>query len=101
MFSSGKFLSPIVTAGLPAPTPADAPPAAVLLLVLELIEDELPLLLALPHAARPTVSTSAAETLAVKVLNLLHRLPVIQLLLVVVCRSERFGKRTRRRPRRP
>ena len=42
MFSSGKFLSPIVTAGLPAPGPPDAAVEAVL----ELLDDEL----LLPHA---------------------------------------------------
>jgi hypothetical protein len=55
MFSSAKFLSPIVTAGLPAPAPLAV---AVELLVddaLELLDDEL----LLPHAARPATSAAA------------------------------------------
>jgi hypothetical protein len=57
MFSSAKFLSPIVTAGLPAPGPL---PAALELLdedVLELLDDEL-----LPHAASPAASATAASS---------------------------------------
>jgi hypothetical protein len=52
MFSSGKFLSPIVTAGLPAPGPLDAVVEAVLDDVLELLEEEL----LLPHAAKPNAT---------------------------------------------
>ncbi|GAC1436411.1 MAG: hypothetical protein NVSMB51_07820 [Solirubrobacteraceae bacterium] len=56
MFSSVKFLSPIVTAGLPLPGPAAADPAGALVL-----PDEVDLLLELelPQAARPTDSASA------------------------------------------
>jgi hypothetical protein len=44
-------LSPIVTAGLPAPGPPDAAVEAVLDEVLELLDDEL-----LPHAAKPSIT---------------------------------------------
>jgi hypothetical protein len=58
MFSSAKFLSPIVTAGLPAPGPPDAALELVLLVVVLVLED-----LLLPHAASTMLSattTSAA-----------------------------------------
>ena len=53
MFSSAKFLSPIVTAGLPTPGPLAAGVAAgvLALVALELLDDVL-----LPQAARPTSS---------------------------------------------
>src|ERR1700746_308522 len=55
MNSSGKFLSPIVTAGLPAPVPV----AALVAVVAVLVEEDL---LLLPHAAsaRASIATSAA-----------------------------------------
>jgi hypothetical protein len=78
-------LSPIVTAGLPAPGPL---PAALELAVValelldeELLEDEL-----LPHAAMPTVSANAAEMPHTCLLALLHRLPFMRRLLCVRCR---------------
>src|ERR1700683_4052567 len=87
MFSSAKFLSPIVTAGLPTPGPLDAA-VAVLAVVAGgglLLLDHVVLLL-LPHAARPTLSAdsaTAASTLVIRELDLLHLLAVISRLLVL------------------
>jgi hypothetical protein len=55
-------LSPIVTAGLPAPGPLAADAAVELLDedALELLDDEL----LLPHAASPTTSAPAASSAA-------------------------------------
>jgi hypothetical protein len=59
MSSSAKFLSPIVTAGLPAPGPVAAGAGAAV----ELLDDDV--LLLLPHAANP-VPTSDRVSLALK-----------------------------------
>jgi len=81
MFSSAKFLSPIVTAGLPAP----GPPAGVVeadVVALELLEDEE---LLLPHAASPTliaVTAHSAAAVPPRVLKVLHRVPGIRCLLI-------------------
>src|ERR1700677_1506925 len=83
MFSSAKFLSPIVTAGLPTPGPLVAAELvavvlAVLAAELVLLDDEL---LLLPQAASPTpsaVTANAAEMLDMNVLDLLRRLRVIR-----------------------
>src|SRR5579875_4229055 len=82
MFSSAKFLSPIVTAGLPTPGPLLAGFAAVLevleLVVLEPVDDDL----LLPHAASATPSASSASavhTPRVNVLRITNRPPVIKL----------------------
>jgi hypothetical protein len=69
-------LSPIVTAGLPAPGPL-AVEVEVDDDALELDDDEL---LLLPHAAKPTLNALTANSAAVlppAVLNLLHRVPGI------------------------
>src|ERR1700689_1641132 len=85
MFSSAKFLSPIVTAGLPTPGPLDAVVAVLAVVaVVELLLDDVVLLL--PHAARPTLSAdsaTAASTLVIRELDLLHLLAVISRLLVL------------------
>ena len=81
MFSSAKFLSPIVTAGLPAPGPPAAGAEADVV-ALELLEDDE---LLLPHAASPTLSAVTANSAAAlprRVLELLHRVPGIRRLLV-------------------
>jgi hypothetical protein len=83
MFSSAKFLSPIVTAGLPVPGPLDAG-ATPDVVALELLED---VELLLPHAASPTVSAAVANSAAAlnqRVLDLLHRVFDIRRLLVCV-----------------
>jgi hypothetical protein len=75
MFSSVKFLSPIVTAGLPTPGPLAAAAAAVVV-VFELEED----VLLLPQAAIPTLSAISANAAEIPRLNLpqlFHRLRVI------------------------
>ena len=56
MFSSAKFLSPTVTAGLPTPGPLAAAVAGRGARR-ELVDDDL----LLPQAARPAASTSAAS----------------------------------------
>src|SRR2546421_7529911 len=85
MFSSEKFLSPIVTAGLPTPGPlAAGPDAPVVALELELVDDEL----LLPQAVRPATTASAAEPLATRVLNLPDFVPLIRRLLLVGFRLE-------------
>src|SRR5438309_5639872 len=97
MFSSEKFLSPIVTAGLPTPGPlaagADAP---VVALELELVDDEL----LLPQAVRPATTASAAEPLATRVLNLPDFVPLIRRLLLVGFRLEDHWCLRRAPPRR-
>jgi hypothetical protein len=74
---------------LPTPGPlaadvdAAVPAGALELVVLELLDDDL---LLLPHAASPTLSAANANIAAAlppRVLNLLHRLPVIRRLLIV------------------
>src|ERR1700730_16159947 len=92
MFSSVKFLSPIVTPGLPTPGPVAATGAVVgvleldagvlELVVLELLEDEL----LLSHAASATVSATSenlAEPPLIIALNLIRLIGVIRRLLVV------------------
>src|SRR5690242_3673823 len=76
MFSSAKFLSPIVTAGLPAPGPPDAlAPAAALLLVV--LDD-----LLLPHAARSTlIATTPSAATIILLLPCLQVLPGMRRLL--------------------
>jgi len=87
MFSSAKFLSPIVTAGLPTPGPlaAAAVVAVVAVLAVELVVLEGVLLL-LPQAANPmpsAITANVAEVPDMNVLNLLRRLPVIRRLPVL------------------
>src|ERR1700723_3313764 len=82
MFSSAKFLSPIVTAGLPAPGPLAAVLELVLLVegVLELLDDEDELL---PHAASPITSALVANSVATpRPTDLLHRTSGISRLLI-------------------
>jgi hypothetical protein len=74
-------LSPIVTAGLPAPGPPDAAVEAVLDEVLELLDDEL----LLPHAAKPstTAPTLSSATIPRPIsLKLRERLSGISQLLM-------------------
>jgi hypothetical protein len=73
-------LSPIVTAGLPAPGPPDAAVEAVLDEVLELLDDEL-----LPQAAKPntTAPTLSSATIPRPIsLKLRERLSGISQLLM-------------------
>jgi hypothetical protein len=72
MFSSEKFLSPIVTAGLPAPGSLDDS----LAVDDELDDDEL----LLPHAANPAlraITANTAANLPPTFLQLLQRVPGI------------------------
>src|ERR1700733_14437119 len=84
MFSSAKFLSPIVTAGLPTPGPLVAAAGAVAVVdVVELVLFEEDVLL--PQAVSPTpaaISASIAEMPEMNLL-LLRRLPVIRRLLML------------------
>src|SRR5437879_11385704 len=87
MFSSAEFLSPRVTAGLPAPCPLAAELVVVVpaALVDELVVDfEL-----LPHAASNTPAAasavSAATARARAAWNLIEPLSCIRCLLVVIC----------------
>jgi hypothetical protein len=80
MYSSEKFLSPIVTAGLPTPGPLVAglitAIVAVVVLVLELLDDEL---LELPHAASARLTAHAVASAPTRIecaLKLLNRLVI-------------------------
>jgi hypothetical protein len=94
MFSSVKFLSPIVTSGLPTPGPLAAAGAVVAvvagwpaLVALELLEEDL----LLPHAASASVSApsaNAAEPLLVNAVNLLRLMGVIAASWLLTCSSE-------------
>jgi hypothetical protein len=72
-------LSPIVTAGLPAPGP-EAVEELEVEAVLELVVEEL----LLPQAARTTLSITIAVTPANNLPELLHRLTVIRRLHPIV-----------------
>jgi hypothetical protein len=78
-------LSPIVTDGLPTPGPLDAEVAVLAVVAgVELLALDDVVLLALPHAARPTLSAdsaTAASTLVMRDLDLLQLLAVISRLL--------------------
>jgi hypothetical protein len=89
MFSSVKFLSPIVTPGLPTPGPVAAAGAVVDalelvagVLALELLEDDL----LLPHAASAIASATSANVIEpplIVALNLIRLIGVIRRLLMV------------------
>src|SRR5205085_5842287 len=87
MFSSAKFLSPRVTAGLPAPGPLAAELVVVAAVLVDevLVDFEL-----LPHAASNTPAAasavSAATARAGAALNLVEPLSCIRCLLVVIWR---------------
>src|ERR1700737_323682 len=94
MFSSAKFLSPIVTAGLPTPGPLAAGACALTELELELDED-----LLLPQAPSTTLATSTTSAARARPLwwfQLLRSLPAMRRLPMLVsgCGSRGYWART-------